>query len=446
MISTPDQRLRVFVSSTLKELEKERKAARDAIESLRLSPVLFELAARPYAARELYRSYLKQSHIFIGIYWQSYGWVAPGMEVSGIEDEYMLSEGKPRLVYIKAQGERDEKLKAMLDRIKDDDVSFKYFSDPEELSEQIQMDLAILLSEKFQQERNKFLPLPSCPIVGREESMKTVEDYLAGGIRIVTVTGPAGVGKTRLAIEIAQKAKDAAWVSLDREKEVIPAAARVLGEDPKVYGKKMLLVLDNFEHLIDQAHEISALLSSNDNLSMLITSRTPLRIYGEYEVKLEPLPLGCGSVLFTEFAKVVDPGFSLDEENSTAVEEIVTKLDGIPLAIELAACRTNAFSPQEILRRLGIGILTNRQRDAPERHRTMEKAIGWSYDLLEPGARELFIKLGSMKEFTLEDAERVSEDAFERLQTLVDSSLVCREGEMYRMLGMTREYAVSQIA
>ena len=101
-IRTPDQRLRVFVSSTLKELADERLAVQRAIETLRLTPVMFELGARPHPPRALYRAYLEQSHVFLGIYWQSYGWVAPDEEISGLEDEYRLSGGRPRLVYIKA--------------------------------------------------------------------------------------------------------------------------------------------------------------------------------------------------------------------------------------------------------------------------------------------------------------------------------------------------------
>jgi hypothetical protein len=106
LIRTPDQRLRVFVSSTLHELAAERPAARSAITGLRLTPVMFELGARPHPPRELYRAYLAQSEVFVGIYWQQYGWVAPGQEVSGLEDEYLLSGERPKLIYVKAAAER----------------------------------------------------------------------------------------------------------------------------------------------------------------------------------------------------------------------------------------------------------------------------------------------------------------------------------------------------
>src|ERR671923_2628828 len=117
VIRTPDQRVRVFISSTLDELAPERQAAREAIAQLRLTPVFFEAGARPYPPRELYRAYLAQSDIFIGLYWQRYGWVAPGMQVSGLEDEYQLSTGKPKLIYIKTPApEREPPLQALLDR------------------------------------------------------------------------------------------------------------------------------------------------------------------------------------------------------------------------------------------------------------------------------------------------------------------------------------------
>src|ERR687897_2883845 len=150
-IRTPDQRLRVFVSSTLAELAEERAAVREAIERLQLTPVLFELGARPHPPRDLYRAYLQQSQIFVGIYWQRYGWVAPDETVSGLEDEYSLSAGMPRLLYVKAPApERDERLTELLARIQSDDTaSYKPFSTPEELARLVSADLALLLSERF---------------------------------------------------------------------------------------------------------------------------------------------------------------------------------------------------------------------------------------------------------------------------------------------------------
>jgi predicted ATPase/class 3 adenylate cyclase len=150
-IRTPDQRLRVFVSSTLAELAEERGAVHAAIERLQLTPVMFELGARPHPPRNLYRAYLEQSHIFVGIYWQRYGWVAPGETVSGLEDEYLLSNGMPRLLYVKAPAdEREPRLGQLLKRIQGDDTaSYKSFRTPDELARLVAADLAVLLSERF---------------------------------------------------------------------------------------------------------------------------------------------------------------------------------------------------------------------------------------------------------------------------------------------------------
>src|SRR3954454_11262997 len=136
-IRTPDQRIRVFVSSTLRELADERRAARGAIERMRLAPGLFELGARPHPPRDLYRSYLEQSDVFVGIYWQSYGWVAPEEDASGLEDEYNLAPAAmPKLIYIKAGGEREERLQDLLGRIRDDDTAaYLTFESAEELGD-----------------------------------------------------------------------------------------------------------------------------------------------------------------------------------------------------------------------------------------------------------------------------------------------------------------------
>src|SRR4051812_31484939 len=149
-IRTPDQRLRVFVSSTLQELAEERLAAKEAIERIRLTPVMFEMGARPHPPRDLYRAYLAQSDVFVGIYWQRYGWIAPNETVSGLEDEYLLAEHVPKLIYIKRAERRDDLLKALLHRIQDgDEVSYRPFSDAVELTELIENDLALMLTERF---------------------------------------------------------------------------------------------------------------------------------------------------------------------------------------------------------------------------------------------------------------------------------------------------------
>jgi len=151
VIRTPDQRVRVFVSSTLQELAPERQAVRDAVTRLRLVPVLFELGARPQPPQQVYRAYLAQSQVFVGVYWQSYGWIAPGEQVSGLEDEYLMAAALPRLLYVKSPApDRDPRLAAMLDRITEAaDVSYQHFSTAADLQRLVENDLAQLLSERF---------------------------------------------------------------------------------------------------------------------------------------------------------------------------------------------------------------------------------------------------------------------------------------------------------
>src|SRR5262245_29184563 len=150
-IRTPDQRLRVFVSSTLAELAEERAAVSRAISALRLTPVLFELGARPHAPRELYRAYLAQSDIFIGLYWQRYGWIGPDMEISGLEDEFRLSRSMPRLLYVKTPApDREARLTAMIGELQaQGTASYRMFRSPRELGRLVRDDLAVLLSERF---------------------------------------------------------------------------------------------------------------------------------------------------------------------------------------------------------------------------------------------------------------------------------------------------------
>jgi hypothetical protein len=209
VIRTPDQRVRVFVSSTLQELAAERQAVRDAVTQLRLVPVMFELGARPYPPRPVYRAYLAQSQVFVGIYWQSYGWVAPGEQISGLEDEYRLSAGLPRLIYVKSPApDREPRLAQLLARIQDEGgVSYQDFSDPAELQQLVENDLAVLLSERFEMTRPGqaaaggaqmagALPVPATPLLGREQEAAAIEGLVAGeGVRLVTLTGPGGVGK-----------------------------------------------------------------------------------------------------------------------------------------------------------------------------------------------------------------------------------------------------------
>src|SRR5262244_423685 len=151
VILTPDQRVRVFISSTLGELAAERAAARRAIQRMHLVPVWYESGARPHPPRSMYRAYLRQSQVFVGIYWQRYGWVAPGMEISGLEDEYRLAAGKPMLLYLKRPAPGQEpRLKTFIDGIRAaGTVSYRAFATARELERLLAVDLAVLLSESF---------------------------------------------------------------------------------------------------------------------------------------------------------------------------------------------------------------------------------------------------------------------------------------------------------
>src|SRR5215472_3489335 len=180
MILTPDQRVRVFISSTLGELADERAAARRAIARLHLVPVWYESGARPHPPRSMYRAYLAQSQVFVGIYWQRYGWVAPGMEISGLEDEFRLAAGKPMLLYLKRPApELEPRLAAMIDGIRAaGTVSYRTFGTPKELERLLADDLAVLLSESF---AGAAVPNAKSTAMQQEtqESTETVSD--AGG-------------------------------------------------------------------------------------------------------------------------------------------------------------------------------------------------------------------------------------------------------------------------
>src|SRR5690348_6312811 len=310
-IRTPDQRVRVFVSSTLDELAPERAAAREAITQLRLTPVLFESGARPYPPRELYRAYLAQSDIFLGLYWQRYGWVAPTMQVSGLEDEYQLSTGKPKLIYMKIPAKaREPRLQALLDRIRAEDIaSYQKFATPEELRERIANDLAQLLTERFTSPpqtvvhaRPAPLPVPRSLLIDREQEIALVRDLLQReDVGLVTLTGTGGVGKTRLAIQVATDlasrfADGVAFVSLASLKDpelveltvaralgVSDADGQAIGERLREYlrPRQLLLLLDNAEQLLSAAPLATRLLDAAPRLTLLVTSREPLRVRDE---------------------------------------------------------------------------------------------------------------------------------------------------------------------
>ena len=675
VILTPDQRVRVFISSTLGELAAERAAARRAIARLHLVPVWYESGARPHPPRSMYRAYLAQSQVFVGIYWQRYGWVAPGMGTSGLEDEYRLAAGKPMLLYLKRPApDQEPRLAAMLDGIRAaGSVSYRTFATPRELERLLADDLAVLLSESFAgaaisteappaglaesgevelpagtvtflltdiegstrlwetapeamevaleqhnrlatgviadhggvvvtargegdslfavfpsavaaveaagacqlrlrsepwpagaalrvrmglhtgearargsdrvdhapinrcarvkaaahggqvlvtkttrdlaggrlgggfglkrlgefrlrdlaepeliyqlthaglpaefppiptvAERTGNLPLPVTSFVGRERELEQTAAAL-GQARLVTLTGPGGVGKTRLAVAVGERLRDrfaagVVFVPLAAVTDpglVLAGVARAVGAGLGGMGSPLqalaewfgddrwLLILDNLEQVVSAAGDLGELLARCRGVTILATSRTALGLAAEREYPVPPLPVpasapaGPASVppaelesspavaLFVDRARAVRPGFTLTEGHAAAVAEICRRLEGLPLAIELAAARTRLLDPAALLARLATSLdaLGTGAVDLPARQRTLRATVEWSVGLLDDGERSLLETLAVFTDgWTIEAAARVAgleEDrALELLEALARHSLI----------------------
>jgi predicted ATPase/class 3 adenylate cyclase len=693
VILTPDQRVRVFISSTLQELAEERAAARRAVRRLHLAPVWYESGARPHPPRAMYQAYLAQSQVFVGIYWQRYGWVAPGMDISGLEDEYRLAAGKPMLVYLKRPApDTEPRMTEFLDGIRAAGaVSYRTFATPRELERLLAEDLAVLLSESFQSaaasqtpgrsprgpgqpaaelpagavtflltdiegstrlweadpgamavaldrhnrlltrviqghggvvvtsrgegdsffavfasaadalaaaaaaqdglssgswpegcpvtvrmalhtgdgdrrdgdyhghaainrcarlraaahggqvlltqatydlgaarldrslgftdlgehrlrdlaapvriyqltgpglqaefppvitltDRTGNLPLQVSSFVGRADELKRTAAAL-GQARMVTLTGAGGVGKTRLALQVAghvlPRFADGAWLcelAPARDAGVDDAVAAVFSVQARagqsireallefLHGKQLLLVLDNCEHLLAGAAALAgALARSCPQLVILATSREGLGIDGEHLVLVPSLATpgadaDLGTItraeavrLFADRAAAVKPDFSVTTENAASVAAVCRRLDGVPLAIELAAARVPAMTPAELARRLdrSFAVLAGNRRGAVDRHQTLRAAIDWSFQLLAGPEQAL---LGRLTVFaggcTLTAAEAVCSGdgidpgtVLELLASLVARSLVVADehgsSTRYRLLETIRQY------
>jgi predicted ATPase/class 3 adenylate cyclase len=696
VILTPDQRLRVFISSTLEELAAERAAARRAIRRLHLVPVWYESGARPHPPRAMYRAYLAQSQVFVGIYWQRYGWVAPGMDISGLEDEYRLAAGKPMLLYLKRPApDQEPRLAAMIDAIRAaGTVSYRTFTTPRELERLLADDLAVLLSEHFAGEpggaelpagtvtflltdiegstrlwetvpeamevalerHNRLVPevigghggvvvtsrgegdsffaafpsavaaveaaggcqlalnaepwpagaalrvrmglhtgeahvqdgdyaehapinrcarvkaaahggqvlvtgatrdlvegrlgggfgltrlgefrlrdlagpeliyqlthadlpagfppirtvagrgprpLPVDPtsLVGREQSIGELAGLLARpGVRLVTLTGPGGVGKTRLALAVGERVAgrfDSGAVFVPLAGVTAPELAvggigRAVGADLAGTGAPLqalaeqlgdgrwLLILDNLEQVIEAARDLDELLARCPGLVILATSRTVLGLRAEREYPVPPLPLPVGPpadptsvsagpsvpleelmaspavALFVDRARAVHNDFALTEDNAAAVVAICRRLDGLPLAIELAAARTRLLDPGALLDRLSksLDALGTGTADMPDRQRTLRATVEWSVGLLDDAERSLLETMAIFTGgWTVEAAAEVAglgEDrALDLTEALARHSLVqldrAERGPRLRMLETIRAFVAERL-
>jgi predicted ATPase len=343
------------------------------------------------------------------------------------------------------------------------------------------------------------LPVSSTPLVGRERESAALISLLMGGpCRLVTVTGAGGSGKTRLARHVAAEIDSdlpggvffVSLASVADEDEVVSAIARALGlRVPGTHTladalmahvrqrlrQRSLLLLDNFEHLVAVAPLLVRLLEAAERLVILVTSRSVLRVTGEHEFSLLPLPLpdiGASTnleelsrnpavTLFVQRAAAANPGFVLSSRNARTVAEICCRVDGLPLALELAAARIRMLSPTALLDRLQkrLDLLTMGARDLPERQQTIRATIEWSHQLLTEGERSLFRRLAVFAGgTTIEGVEAVCNarldlpmDVLNGMSSLVDEHLVQRVGPgedepRFRMLETIREFALEQLA
>ena len=342
------------------------------------------------------------------------------------------------------------------------------------------------------------LPVQRTGLVGREKEVAAAKELIMRpGVRLVTVTGPGGIGKTRLAVEVASHLAEA----FDGGTHFVPLAPlsdpgsiasaivqklairEVGGQSPVEILKKhmqeslrapMLLVLDNFEHLMPGTATVADLMATGSNLKLLITSRAALHVYGEHEFPVPPLELPdsrsprtvetlsqCPAIeLFLERAKAAKPDFELNRDNAIAVSEICTRLDGLPLAIELAAARIKVLSPASMLARLAsrLQLLTGGAHDLPQRQQTLRAAMDWSYDLLNEAEQKLFRRLSIfVGGCDLEGVEAVCDtkgdlqlELLDGMSSMVDKSLVWRaetaDGESrFAMLETIRDYALEKL-
>jgi len=326
--------------------------------------------------------------------------------------------------------------------------------------------------------KNK-IPAQVTSFIGRENEILDVTNLLSS-TRLLTLLGPGGVGKTRLALQAAETIAEAGsfgdgiyfveLAPLDDSSLVAGAVIDILeiknvhDENPIesiirfLQDKHILLILDNYEHLLEAAPLPSELLKATTHLKVMVTSRESLHVSGEQVYDVPPLELNSATELFKLRARAVESGFDIDSANKDSVTQILTRLDGLPLAIELAAARIIVLSPQALLLQLKkrLDILKSNLRDVPERQQTLRATLDWSYELLDPGEKTLFNRLGvfaggcSLEAADVVCSDGLSIDPFNGLEALLNKSLISkkddREGEPhFTMLETLREYALEKL-
>ncbi len=317
------------------------------------------------------------------------------------------------------------------------------------------------------------LPVLSSSLIGREDDLATIKNMLSTH-RLVTLLGPGGVGKTRLALDAGRSAlaefsdgvtlidlssiSDPAFVLASVASEVGAEKGEVESVLGVIGSKDLLLILDNFEQVLDAAPDVAGLLAGGDGLKFLVTSQAPLRVSGEQRFSVVPLSgngsvgLSVGGRLFVVRAREVNPAFTADDAE---VEQLVELLDGLPLALELAAARANLLSAAEMVERLEEGgRLASRSTGLPDRHRSLDQALAWSYELLDPSDQATFRRLGVFAGgMTIRGAEEVSGgepvgETLDSIGELVDRSLLLVDpdgsGRM-RMLDGVRRFALERL-
>jgi predicted ATPase/class 3 adenylate cyclase len=301
------------------------------------------------------------------------------------------------------------------------------------------------------------LPIAASPLLGRERELAELVPLLQDGTRLLTITGPGGTGKTRLALQVAAElvgslADGVFWVPLagvDDPELVLPTIGQTIGTAgdlaEHLRGRQLLLLLDNAEHLLAAAPGLAELLTVSPQLRLLVTSRAPLHVAAEREYPLDPLSTNDAVTLFVERAR----GVGRDLDADATIEAICDRLDGLPLAVELAAARVKYLDPGTLLVRLerALPLLTGGARDAPERQRTLRATIEWSYDLLSDSAKDLFTRVSVFAgSFSVVAAEEVADADLDGLALLVGFSLLKPIGDdRFLMLETMREYATERL-